>query len=113
MKKQLFLIIGCIGMLSSYSVFGQDSDYKMAGERPTVKKYTIMERFEPDLILTASEREKMRAERFAEIQTKMRILDTMDISDRKREKLMNDLVKDPFSFRLSKTLADIKFGEDD
>lgn len=113
MTKNLFLTICCFGMLSSYSLLGQDSIFKMAGEKQLVKKYTIMERFEPDLILTVSEREKLKAERFAEIQTKMRIIDTMDLSARKREKLIHDLVNDPFSFRLSKTLVDSRFGEDE
>lgn len=78
----------------------------------SVVKYTIMERFEPELILTATEREKMKAERFAEIKSKMEILDTLDISERKRDRLIEDLMEDPFSPRLARTLAEIEFQED-
>ena len=78
----------------------------------SVVKYTIMERFEPELILTATEREKMKAERFAEIKSKMEILDTLDISERKRDRLIEDLMENPFSPRLARTLAEIEFQED-
>lgn len=99
------IVIGC------QTLSAQGSNYNIEGETETVKKYTIMERFEPELIQTASERQKMKTERFAEIQAKMSILDTMDISERKREKLINDLIENPFSTRLSKTLVDTKFSE--
>ena len=112
MKKYLFVTLSFAFISGCLTVTAQESEYELAGEGQIVKKYTIMERFEPELILTAGEREDLKAERFAEIQTTMRILDTMEISDRKREKLYNDLIDDPFSVRLSKTMADIKFRED-
>lgn len=99
-------------MCSCFTLTAQENAFLMGGEQP-VKKYTIMERFEPEYILTATEREKLKAERFAEIQITMRVLDTMNISDRKREKLINDLMVDPFSPRLSKTMAEIRFKEDE
>ncbi|WP_373519490.1 hypothetical protein [Pricia sp.] len=113
MKKYLDLITSCVGFLGVLTLSAQESNYVLAGEGQAVKKYTIMERFEPELILTSSERERLKAERFTEIRTKMDILDTMDISERKREKLINDLIESPFSPRLFKTFADIKFGEDE
>ncbi|MGB6153351.1 MAG: hypothetical protein WBG48_15335 [Pricia sp.] len=117
MKKYLFVstccfvVFGCFGLSAQELYPNQQFDFIRAGERQEVKKYTVMERFEPDLILTAKEREKLKAERFADIQTKLSILDTLDISERKREKLMNDLIENPFSSRLSKTMADIEFDE--
>ena len=97
MKNYLSTSIYCFVLFSGFTLSAQQSDFVMAGERQEVKKYTIMERFEPELILTATEREKLKAERFAAIQTKMSILDTLDISERKREKLINDLIENPFS----------------
>ncbi len=71
-----------------------------------------MERFEPELALSASERESLQAERFAEIKLKMQMLDTMDISESEREKLLSDLIEKPFSTRLSPNMADRQFEEE-
>lgn len=71
-----------------------------------------MERFEPELALSASERERMREERFAEVKQKMQMLDTMDISERKRQKLLSDIIDKPFSTRLSRNMADGQFEEE-
>ena len=111
MNKYLYTSIIFIALCNCLKISAQESEYKMAGEDQEVKKYTLMERFEPDLILTANEREQLKVARFDAIKTKLSILDTMDISPRKREKLMNDVIEHPFSTRLSKTLVETKFDE--
>ena len=64
-----------------------------------------MFKFEPDF-LTTSEMRKVR------IQEARKMLDTMDISERKRRKLLKDLHKNGITERLSKTLyADTKFED--
>ena len=100
----------CFGLLLTTIGALAQEEQDFITEEP-VARYTIMERFEPELILTAAEREQMKAERFAEIKSKMEILDTLDISERKRDRLMEDLMEDPLSPRLTKTLAEIEFQE--
>ncbi len=112
MKKHLYISATCLGLFFTLSVASQQGANQITGNPQLAKKYTLMERFEPDLALSASERERLKAERFAEIKLKMQILDTMDISERKREKLLSDLIERPFSTRLSRTMADGQFEEE-
>lgn len=78
-----------------------------------VTKYTIMERFEPELVLTPEERVQLKEERVAEIVKTREIVDTLDIRERKREKLLNDLLEKPYSTRLSKTMAKLEFEDEE
>ncbi|SDL24186.1 hypothetical protein SAMN04488514_101126 [Kriegella aquimaris] len=77
----------------------------------SVQKHTLMERFEPDLMVPLEERIALKKQRIADAQRTRALLDTLDISERKRQKLLNDLKESPFSNRLSKTIADSKFED--
>lgn len=82
-------------------------------EEVKVTKRTYMERFEPRLIKSVEERLALKQLRIAEMRKKMRILDSLDISERRRRALQNDLHENPFSHRLSKTWADIDFTKEE
>ncbi|MCK0189240.1 hypothetical protein [Arenibacter sp. F20364] len=81
------------------------------GKKLKVEKWTILEEYEPDMILSAEDRISLKKKRIVEAKRRKGILDTMDISDRKRKRLLKDLYKNPFSDRLMKTLADTKFED--
>ena len=67
----------------------------------------ILTKFEPDF-------QESNKERMAEIRRKRSILDTLDISERKRRRLLKDLYKNRISERLSKALlADTEFEDID
>lgn len=84
------------------------------GKKLKVEKRTVLEEYEPDMILSAKDRMDLKKKRMVEAKRRQGILDTLDIPDRKRKKLLKDLYKNPFSERLLKTLADAKFeGEGD
>ena len=112
MKKTIGNVFLCVLFISSYGVLAQTEQNETEKKQREVTKYTVMERFEPQLMLTAEERIKLKEERVAVIKKRREILDTLDISERRREKLMNDLLKEPFSPRLSRTLAEIEFEDD-
>lgn len=81
-------------------------------EELKITKRTYMERFEPRLIKSVEERLALKQLRIAEMRRKMFILDSLDISERRRKALQKDLHNNPFSHRLSKTLADVEFGNE-
>lgn len=67
----------------------------------------LMYKFEPDFIIAEEQRK-------AEIMQTRSILDTMDISEAKRRRLLRDLYKNGVSKRLSKALyAETKFEDAD
>ncbi len=77
-----------------------------------VKKYTVMELYEPDLILSVAERKQLKEKRQHSIAVKKRILDTLDISERRRQRLLKALDKNPFSNGLNRAMAEIEFVDD-
>ena len=93
--------------------YAQSKGSDTLGKKLKVEKWTVLEKYEPDMILSADDRMALKKKRIVEARRRKDILDTLDISDRKRKKLMRDLYKNPFSDRLMKTLADTKFEEED
>ncbi len=78
-----------------------------------VQRYTIMEKFAPDIMPTAEERRQKKIKHLADTELKARVLDTMDISNRKRKRLLIDLYKTPYSDRLKQALAEVNFEDVD
>ena len=78
-----------------------------------VKKHTILERYESGMVAPADERLRLKKERLAEIKRKRSIIDTMNISDRKRRKLLKAHYRNPLSEQLNKAIVDTKFEEEE
>ena len=80
-----------------------------------ITKYTVMSKFESDLVISAEEREEKKQQRILDTYRRKELLDTMDISARKRRKLLKDLRKTPFSDRLSKAtvIVETDFEEEE
>ena len=106
------LAIG-VFLFGSVTVSAQATSNKKVKKEVKVQRHTIMERFAPDISLTAEQRKEKKVQHLKDIQLKKSVLDTMDISERRRQKLMADLLKTPYSNRLYKAMADVKFEEDD
>lgn len=70
-----------------------------------------MERFEPGLVVSAEKRAEMKNKRIADAEYTLNVLDTMKISNRKRNLLLRDLKYNPFSYRLNKFIVDAKFDD--
>ncbi|CAM3380572.1 hypothetical protein [Zobellia roscoffensis] len=108
MKTPLFMIAACI-LMGTCGLSAQEIKEK----KSEITKYTVMERFEPKVMLTIEERTQLREERLAETKRRKEILDTLDISERKRQRLLQDLITEPFSNRLSRTMAEIEFEDEE
>ncbi|WP_299433205.1 hypothetical protein [uncultured Maribacter sp.] len=79
-----------------------------------ITKYTVMSKFEPDYVIPAEERIAQKKHRIFETYRKKDMLDTLDISERKRKKLIQDLRTSPFSDRLSKSvIVNTKFEDEE
>ncbi|MBU2946611.1 hypothetical protein [Zobellia uliginosa] len=108
MKNPLFMIAACI-FVGTCGLSAQEIKEKQT----EVTKYTVMERFDSEEISTFENRTKLREEHLAEIKRRREILDTLDISERKRQRLLEDLITEPFSNRLSRTMAEIEFQDEE
>ena len=126
MKNSISLALSlCFFLFCSVSIFAQDNDststinkkkvtLKVDKSKVKVQRHTVMSRFEPEIASTEQARMEKRQKRIAETEYKLRVLDTLDISERKRRMLLRDLRYTPYSNRLNKAvIVDTKLEDDD
>ncbi len=113
----------CAFLFASVCIYGQQPISESSKTKKTVtlkidksnvkvQRHTLMSRFEPEIASTEEKRLEKRNNRIAETERKLRIIDTLDISKRRKKALLRDLEYTPFSNRLNKaTLVDTKFEE--
>lgn len=77
-----------------------------------VQKYTVMETFEPEYVIPVDERKRLKVERREIIAHRRSILDTLNISDRRKSRLLRELNKNPFSDKVNRKFAQIEFEDD-
>lgn len=101
--KNVYLFGGMVVFLflGSSTFYAQDS----IKSKPYIKKRTLLTKFESDYVLSASERIALKQSRIAYQHQTKNILDTLDISDRKRMRLIQELKRNPFSNRIQEFIA--------
>lgn len=112
MKRNIYLAAIGVGLCGSFSLSAQQVENEFFENFEPIKKYTLMERFEPELIHTASKRKRLKAQQFKTIKLKLEILDTMDIPEQKREKLRSEVIAKFSSPILSPNLAETQFFDE-
>jgi hypothetical protein len=101
-------------LVSTFQIVAQgETDTIIVQKGFEILEHTFMERFEPAYVVSAQERAEMKRKRIANTEFTLSILDTIQISNRKRKLLLHDLKYNPFSDRLSKFIVEIKFDGDD
>ncbi len=101
--KEIRLVVSCVLLFLFSSIFmNAQSKLQDKGKIELIssddeEEGPTMFKFEPDYLLAIERRREEMA------QTKQ-IIDTLDISENKRKKLLKDLYKNGFSKRLSKAL---------
>lgn len=71
-----------------------------------VTKRPLLNQFESDYVLTASERIALKQSRIAYQYRVKEILDSVEISDRKRKRLLLELKRNPFSEKIKEVVAE-------
>ena len=102
MKKRTFLggVFVCL-LLGMNTTFAQDIDTINA----KIKKRTLLNQFESDYVLSVSERIALKQSRIAFQYRTREILDSLDISDKKRKRLIQELKRNPFSEKIQNVIA--------
>lgn len=111
MNRYAYLRTGfvCCAILAVNSLFAQaeapiplDSIQDMR-----VKKHTLMARFEPEFAGSAKERLRLKEDRRRELEARLMAIDTMDLSFRKKWKLLEELYLSPHTSQWDKVVADM------
>ena len=95
----LFIFCLGVGILSSRA---QEMHTIAPHKKYAVKKRTILEEYEPFMVLSAEERLVMKKEREAILTYRREIIDSLQISDKKRKKLLRELYLSPSSAQWDK-----------
>ncbi len=103
MKKLTLLggVFMCL-FLGMNTAIAQNSDTVSA----QVTKRPLLNQFESDYVLTASERIALKQSRIAYQYRVKEILDSVEISDRKRKRLLLELKRNPFSEKIKEVVAE-------
>ncbi len=115
MKNLLLPIVitSCLFFSGINVTFGQAPLFNVKKSEIKVQRLTLMERFEPDMVLSADDRKALKTEVREDIVRKAYILDTLNISDRKKRKLLFELKYKPFSKKADDViLANTQFDVD-
>ncbi|MDB4292868.1 hypothetical protein N9954_05620 [Maribacter sp.] len=116
MRTSKIKVLGlAIVLLAAVQVSAQDSPVKSdKKEREVdVQRHTVMEQFASEDMFTLEVRKNKRLAHLAEIEKLKKALDTMDISPRKKRKILSDLINKPYSDRVNQALAEINFEDGD
>ena len=100
------LIAGC------WHVQAQKQSSNSESKEVRVKKHTVLAQYEPELVVPAEERLQLKNDRLNTIRERRAIIDTLQLSDRKRRKLLKELYRSPFSYHWDKVIADIEAEEE-
>lgn len=102
MKKQTFL--GCAFvclLLGMNTTLAQDTDTI----NDKITKRTLLNQFESDYVLSVAERIALKQSRIAFQYRTKEILDSLEISDKKRKRLIEELRRNPFSDKIQNVIS--------
>lgn len=102
-RSALLIILFSIVTLA-YGQEEKNKDFK-------VEKRTVLEKFDAELVISPEERLKLKQERAATIQSRLQIMDSLNISTRQRRRLLKELYESPFSDQWNKVIANLEFEE--
>jgi len=108
-KTGAFFIV--LFLISGAQVSAQSEQSTAEESNSGVQKHTMMEKFAPELVIPADERKRLKKEWIQMVVQRKNVLDTMNISNRRRSRLLRELNENPFSDRINRTFADIKFED--
>ena len=106
MRRTLIIFLLFLLALTLHKVTAQEKPQKEAIEKAEEEEEPVIFKFEPEYLDAMAARE-------AEIRRRKAIIDTLDISEAKRRRLLRDLYRDKETKLLSKyLLADTRFEDE-
>lgn len=111
-KRQVFFVFYLFSFGIFFKITAQDSVALPSQKELKIRERTIMAQFESQLVLSAEERLQKKLDRREMIKKRQAIIDTLDISDRRRRRLLKELYDSPLSDRWDRLVAKMEFEED-
>lgn len=99
-------------MIFSGQCWAQDS-VRIKTEQLKVKKHTVLAQYDHGMVLSAEERLRLKKERRELVKLRKEIIDTLNISERRRRRLLKELYRSPFSTKWERLVTDLKIEDDE
>lgn len=111
-KRQVIFVFYLFSFGIFFKITAQDSVALPSQKELKIRERTIMAQFESNMVLSAEERLQKKLDRRELILKRQAIIDTLDISERRRKRLLQELYNSPFSSRWNRLVARMDFEED-
>jgi hypothetical protein len=99
---------GFILAMLGTTLAGLHSLNAQAGHEETrIRVHTVMEHYAPEYVLAPEERRRLKNERHKDIAARRAVIDTLDISRRKKRRLLRELYNTPFSDEYQEVLSNL------
>lgn len=112
MKRFLLIgmpLLGCF-LLGVNGVIAQSGS--TPPQAPKVKTHTVLAQYAPDLVVPATERREMKQDRLALIRERRAMLDTLEMSRKKKLRLLRELYLKPAGEHWDHLYADLILEEE-
>ncbi len=112
MKPFKYLVALLVFWFATAIVQAQDS-IPAKSDDLKVKKYTVLGQYEDQMVISSEERLQMKLDRVELLKRRREIIDTLDISERRRRRLLRELYRSPFSTRWDRLVTDLELEDSD
>jgi hypothetical protein len=107
MGKGILKALTAVLWLSVATIYAQAAPD--APDQPIqVKRYTVMQQYAPELVVPADERARMKEERITTVRYREAVIDTLDIPEWKKRKLLRELYRTPFTDEWDKVFTSME-----
>ena len=102
----VFLLASC------FNLSAQDSAALPTQQELNIRKRTILAQFDSEMVESADVRLQKKLDRRQLILRRQAIIDTLDISERRRRRLLKELYNSPLSDRWERLVTKLEIDED-
>lgn len=108
MEKGILKALLACSCLSGASICAQVRPSDTLLQDIQVKRYTVMQQFAPELVVPADERMRMKEERITTVRFREAVIDTLDIPEWKKRRLLRELYSTPFTDEWDKVFTSME-----
>ena len=110
--RAYLLLLPVILLASLSTIHAQDSVALPSEKELKIRERTILAQFDSQLVQSADERLQKKLDRREFILRRQAIIDTLDISERRRRRLLKELYNSALSERWDRMVTKLQYEED-
>ena len=108
MEKGILKALLVAVCLSASPIYAQTASPDSLAEDIRVKRFTLMQQFAPELVVPADERVRMKEARITTVRYREAVIDTLDLPEWKKRRLLRELYRTPFTDEWDKVFTSME-----